>query len=69
MNINDEGSGIYDDDGVKINPALIPKPSLCVSCKKDDLGDEEEILCLLNRHDQMGEKEFKCFEYESKYPQ
>ena len=67
MNINDDNSGIYNDDGIKINPALISKPSLCVTCKKDELGGEEEILCLLTRNDQAEEKEFKCFSYESKY--
>jgi len=66
MNDNDNLSGIYNDDGTKINPALISKPSLCVTCKKDDLR-EEEILCLLTRNDQAGEKEFKCYAYESKY--
>ena len=55
MNENDDISGIYNDDGMKINPALIPKPSLCLTCKKDDM-EEEEILCLLTRNDQAGEK-------------
>ena len=67
MNENDDISGIYNDDGTKINPALIAKPSLCVTCKKDDLNSEEEILCLLTRNDQAGEKNFKCCAYESKY--
>jgi len=42
---------------------LIPKPSKCVTCKKDDLEGEEEILCLLTRQDQAEEKEFKCHAY------
>jgi hypothetical protein len=67
MNENDDISGIYNDDGTKINPALISKPSLCVTCKKDDLRGKEEMLCLLTRNDQAGEKKFKCFAYESKY--
>jgi hypothetical protein len=61
---NDNISGIYNDDGVKINPALIVKPSLCVTCKKDDLLEEEPI-CLLTRNDQAAEKEFKCYAYEN----
>jgi hypothetical protein len=65
MEPGDELSGIYDDDGNKINPDLIPKPSLCVSCKKDE-DPAEEILCLLNRADQQGEPEFQCFAYEPK---
>ena len=47
----EEPFGIFDDDGNRINPELIPKPSLCVLCGKD--GDpEEEMKCLLNRVDQ-----------------
>jgi len=26
----------YDDDGTEIIPDLVPKPSLCLSCVKDD---------------------------------
>lgn len=63
----DEFSGIYDDDGTKIKMDLIKKPSLCVTCKKDDMEGEENILCLLNRNDQAEEKEFKCYSYESKF--
>lgn len=37
---------IFDDDGNEINPALIVKPSLCVSCKKDSIPSEE-VLCQL----------------------
>lgn len=51
----------YHDDGTEVNPDLIPKPSLCISCKRDGLTGEEDILCTLNRMDQMGEEEFKCY--------
>ncbi|MDP2982676.1 MAG: hypothetical protein Q8O92_05030 [Candidatus Latescibacter sp.] len=61
----EEPFGLYDDDGNKINPELISKPSLCVLCSKDDDPDEE-ILCLLNRADQQGEEEFRCEAYEPK---
>lgn len=61
----DEPFGIYDDDGNKLNPELIPKPSLCVLCQKDD-DPSEEILCLLNRADQQGEEDFLCDAYEPK---
>lgn len=67
MNENDDISGFYNDDGTKINPALISKPGLCVTCKKDDLGGMEEMLCVLTRNDQAGEKIFKCSAYASKY--
>jgi len=53
----------YDDDGTEINPDLFKKPSLCVTCKKDD-DPLEEILCSLNRIDQKGEKGFHCDAYE-----
>lgn len=63
----DEFSGIYDDDGNKIKMDLIPKPPLCVTCEKDDMAGEQNILCLLNRHDQAEDTEFKCYSYESKF--
>ncbi len=63
----DEISGIYDDDGNKIKMDLIKKPSLCVTCKNDGMEEEDNILCLLNRHDQAEEKEFKCYSYESTF--
>ena len=55
----------YNDDGTEINPDLISKPSLGISCKKDGLPDEE-ILCNLNRMDQQGNDEFICGAYEPK---
>lgn len=55
----------FDDGGTELNPDLIAKPSLCVSCKKD--GDRtQEIVCNLNRLDQEGEEEFHCEAYEEK---
>jgi hypothetical protein len=45
-----EISGFFRDDGTEINPALVVKPALCVSCRKDD-DPKEEILCLLTRVD------------------
>ncbi len=56
----------YDDDGTEQNPDLIPKPSLCVSCARDGLPGEEEILCNLNRLDQRDDDDFKCYSYEPK---
>ncbi len=55
----------YDDDGTEVNPDLIPKPSLCISCRKDEIPGEE-ILCNLNRMDQQGDDEFICGAYEKK---
>jgi hypothetical protein len=57
--------GFFRDDGMEINPDLIAKPSLCVSCRKDD-DPNEEILCTLTRADQQGEATFECFAFEAK---
>lgn len=55
--------GYFNDDGTPFNPDLIPKPSLCATCKKND-DPKQEILCNLNRADQDGDI-FICFAYES----
>ena len=55
----------YDDDRNEINPELIPKPSLCIICIKDD-DPNEQILCNLNRMDQPDEQDFKCYAYKPK---
>ena len=54
----------FRDDGTEINPELITKPSLCVTCRKDNNPDEE-VLCILTRADQEDEAEFRCFGYEA----
>ncbi len=63
--MNETISGIYDDDGNKINPNLIPVPGLCITCKSYSVEDwEENIFCNLNRFDQRNAKEFLCGAYE-----
>ena len=58
-------SGMFDDDGFEINPDSIRKPSLCMTCLRNvDPDWEEELLCNLNRNDQVDEEEFKCGAYE-----
>jgi hypothetical protein len=52
----------YLDDGTEFNPDLFPKPSLCLTCRKND-DPNEELLCNLTRMDQRNEDEFKCFAY------
>jgi hypothetical protein len=65
----DDKSRYVDDEGNELNPDLIPKSSLCLSCAKNDNGDpEEEVLCHLNRLDQREEPGFRCYAYESKNP-
>jgi hypothetical protein len=58
----EERMRFFDDDGNELNPNLIAKPSLCVSCAKDD-DPTEVVLCALNRLDQKGEDDFKCGAY------
>ncbi|GKS62919.1 hypothetical protein YTPLAS72_02230 [Nitrospira sp.] len=57
--------GLYRDDGTVINPELIPKPSQCISCTKDD-DPQKEIPCILTRAGQQGEWEFICHAFDSK---
>lgn len=63
MSPTDDKPNFFRDDGTEINPDLIPKPSLCVSCKKDNDPDEE-TLCILTRADQQDEAKFICEAYE-----
>jgi hypothetical protein len=63
--MNDNHPKFYNDDGTEVNPDLIPKPSLCITCKKDELRDEE-MLCDLTRMDQQGKDELICGAYEPK---
>jgi len=55
----------YDDYGDEINPEFVSKPSLCITCIKDD-DPNEQVLCNLNRMDQSDEKDFKCYAYKPK---
>ena len=65
MEDNEPRLGFFDDDGTPINADLIPKPSLCVSCKKDEQS-EEKIFCVLTRFDQRDEGDFRCDAYAPK---
>ena len=53
----------FHDDGTEFNPDLMPKPSRCITCKKND-NSRYEIVCNLTRADQ-DEDIFMCFDYES----
>lgn len=64
--MNEAINGFYDDNGNKLNPDLYPKPTLCLSCRKDE-DKSEEMLCILNRIDQRSSKEFLCGAYDNKY--
>ena len=59
-------SKYFDDDGNEINPDLFSKPDLCITCEKNEISGEEEILCNLTRSDQQGHDEFVCDAYEAK---
>lgn len=67
--MKDDGSthGFFRDDGLPINPELVPKPSLCILCLKDD-DPAEEIPCLLNRADQQSSNDFICDAFVPKNP-
>ena len=52
-----EVDGYFMDDGTPINPDLVPKPALCVTCIHDD-NFGQEVLCSLPRIDQQQEKYF-----------
>ena len=54
----------FDDDGTEINPDLIPKPELCLICKKQN-DPAEEIICTINRLDQSDDEEYKCYAFEN----
>lgn len=59
-----KGGKYYDDDGTELNPNLYPKPTLCLSCvKNEDYDPEEEVLCNLNRLDHRNDDEFQCYTY------
>lgn len=64
-NFSEEINGFYNDDGTKIDPETVPVPGLCVICKSHQADDwEENLLCLMNRHDQRNEDDFKCEAFE-----
>ena len=62
--MEDHESKYFDDDGTEISPDLVPKPDLCISCKKNGQPGEEDILCNLTRTNQQGEQDFHCDAYE-----
>jgi hypothetical protein len=64
--MTDHHPHFFDDDGSEINFDLIPKPDLCVTCKKNSLSGKAETLCQLTRMDQQGNNEFICDAYEMK---
>jgi len=55
----------YFKHGKEVNPALLPKPSLCTRCIKDE-QEESNRFCTMNRVDQTGKKHFYCYAYERK---
>jgi len=57
-------NGFFDDDGYEINPDSIRKPDLCLTCLRNyEPGVEDDILCNLNRIDQKGNKDFRCYSF------
>ena len=62
---HEEINGFYNDDGTKIDPESVPIPGLCIICRKYQIDDwDENLLCLMNRHDQRNERDFNCGAFE-----
>ncbi|MFC1707721.1 YecA family protein [Planctomycetota bacterium] len=62
----EEGVGqdhFFDEDGNEIDVDAIPKPSLCVTCKKDS-DPAEWIVCTLTRADQQDQADFECYAFQ-----
>ncbi len=56
--------GFFNDNDEKpLDEDLMVKPALCLSCRKDNDPQEEE-LCMLTRMDCMDGEEFVCGAYE-----
>jgi hypothetical protein len=60
--MDDDRLQFFDDDGEEIDPDLVAKPGLCLSCAKED-DPREGPLCALIRLDQDGEEDFRCDGY------
>ena len=59
-------AGFFNDDGYEINTDLIKKPSLCLTCVSNNIGNpEEDLLCNMNRYDQRNSEDFKCHAYQN----
>jgi hypothetical protein len=58
-----DGPRFYDDDGTEFNPDPIPVPDLCATCARNGKSARENVVCALNRADQMDEDVFVCFAY------
>jgi hypothetical protein len=59
-------SGIFNDDGTKVDIDSIQLPSLCIICRQHLSDDQEEnILCLLNRNSQQVGEDFECGMFEN----
>ncbi len=56
----------YDDNDNKVDPDIIPKPDLCVTCEKDSIPGMQQIVCNITRVGQYGNREFICDAYEPK---
>ncbi len=58
----EEINGYFTDDGNPLNPDLIPKPGLCLVCRKDS-DPYEEIFNNLNRLDQRNQDKFVFYAF------
>ncbi len=61
-----EINGFYNDDGTKVNIENVAVPAMCMSCKSFYTESaKENMLCIMNRHDQKNSNDFSCFAFEN----
>jgi hypothetical protein len=57
-------SRLFNNHSDEVNPDLINKPPMCLSCKKND-DPSEEVFCILNRVGQQETGAFHCNAYQA----
>ncbi|MFP4416766.1 MAG: hypothetical protein ACLFSB_05810 [Chitinispirillaceae bacterium] len=59
-----EDGDFFDDSEAEIIPDLVSVPPLCLTCKKNGMRGEDNLLCTLSRAEQSDSDDFECTEYE-----
>jgi hypothetical protein len=55
----------FKDDGTPLDPELLVKPGLCLTCVHND-DESQYVLCTLTQFDQQDEESFVCYDYKEK---
>lgn len=59
-----EGFLSFDDNGCRsLHASFLPKPGLCLACKKD-YDEDEEVYCEIIRMEQNVDESFHCYGYD-----